>query len=59
MAESLEEFLNIKKSNIVLPVSGSLQCQECNEIVAYGELDDETMILTYTCTKKHESKVKI
>lgn len=57
MAESLEDFLSINKNYI--DVSGSLSCQECEEIVSRGRLDEESMILFYKCSKNHESKVKI
>lgn len=57
MTESLEDFLNINKKYV--EVNGSLSCQECNEIVSVGRLDEESMTLTYRCTKNHESKVKL
>lgn len=59
MADPLEEFLKGKKSNSLLTVNGSLACQECNEIVNIGHLDENTMILIYQCSKGHESKVKM
>ena len=57
MTESLEDFLNINKKYV--EVNGSLSCQECDEIVSIGRLDEESMTLTYRCTKNHESKVNL
>lgn len=59
MGESLEDFLNVKKSQSVIEVNGSLACQQCYEIVPSGELDEDTMILSYVCNKNHRSQVKI
>jgi hypothetical protein len=59
MGESLESFLGETKSDKKSDVSGSLACQECDEVVYNGGLDEDTMILTYTCSKNHESKVKL
>lgn len=59
MPDSLEEFLKGKKSNSNLVVNGSLACQECNEIVHTGELNEQTMVLVYYCSSDHESKVKL
>lgn len=59
MAESLEEFLRGKRSNKLIKVTGSMACQECNEMVHGGDLDEDTMILIYHCSKWHESKVKL
>jgi hypothetical protein len=57
MAESLEDFLNVKKK--YSEVTGSLSCQECEEIVSVGSLDEDSMILYYVCSKNHQSKVKM
>jgi hypothetical protein len=59
MAESLEEFLQGHKSSKIIKVSGAMACQQCNEIVNDGDLDEDTMILVYHCSKWHESKVKL
>jgi len=57
MTESLEDFLNVNKKHV--EVSGSLSCQECDEIVSTGKLNEESMVLVYRCSKNHESKVKL
>lgn len=57
MAESLEDFLSLNKNYI--DVNGSLSCQDCEEIVSTGKLDEESMILVYRCSKNHESRVKL
>lgn len=59
MAESLEDFLNVGKSTQIVKVNGSMMCQECNETVNDGILNEDTMLLTYRCSKNHESKVKL
>lgn len=57
MTESLEDFLSVNKKYV--EVSGSLSCQECDEIVYSGRLDEDSMTLTYRCNQNHESKVKV
>jgi hypothetical protein len=59
MAESLEDFLGINKKSKSIHASGSLSCQECDEIVSEGYIDEETMILTYQCSRGHDSRVKL
>lgn len=61
MAESLEDFLGIVKKSEQTKVNGSLSCQElwCEEKASEGLLDEDSMTLTFTCTKGHKSSVKI
>ena len=59
MAESLEDFLKVNQSINTTEVNGSLACQECNEIVCSGYLNEDTMILSYLCSKNHESRIKL
>lgn len=59
MAENLEDFLNPKIPPNTIEVNGSLACQECNEIVSRGYMNEDSMILVYYCSKKHQSKVKL
>lgn len=59
MAESLEDFLGIKNQENLILVNGSLSCQQCEEKVPTGMLDENTMILTYKCSNNHKSKVKL
>jgi len=59
MAESLEDFLGVNSRTKSIEASGSMSCQECDEIVSKGWIDENTMILSYKCSKNHESKVKI
>jgi hypothetical protein len=59
MAESLEDFLGLTNKTNSIKVGGSMACQECNEIVSEGWIDEDTMILSYKCSKNHDSKVKV
>lgn len=59
MAESLEDFLRGSKPAIQTQVSGSLGCQECDQTVNNGYLDEDTRILTYVCINGHTSQVRI
>lgn len=59
MAESLEDFLNLGKPSNSVKVNGSMMCQECDETVNDGILNEDSMVLVYRCSKNHESKVKI
>ena len=59
MGESLEDFLKPKPSNYFLEVSGNMRCLECEEPVYSGKVDEESMLLIYSCTKGHESRVKM
>lgn len=57
MSESLEDFLNLNKKYV--SVEGSLMCQECDEIVNSGKLNEDDMVLYYTCSSNHNSKVQL
>lgn len=59
MADSLEDFLGTKNKEDLTIVNGSLSCQQCDEKVNTGILDENTMLLTYRCSKNHQSKVKL
>jgi hypothetical protein len=59
MAESLEDFLGVNNKNNSIEAGGSMSCQECDEVVSTGWIDEDTMILSYKCSKNHESKVKL
>jgi len=59
MPESLEDFLGTSSKDNLTLVNGSLSCQECEEIVNQGFLDENTMILTYKCSSGHKSGVKL
>lgn len=59
MDESLEDFLKPKLKGNVLSVSGSMRCQECNEMVHDGVMSENDMILIYRCSMGHTSKVKL
>lgn len=60
MSESLEDFLGITKSKKFIEASNcALACPECNEIVSSGKLDQEDMIIYYSCTNGHNARVKI
>jgi hypothetical protein len=59
MAESLEDFLNIKSSSKYIDASGSFSCQECDEFINHGKIDEDNMILMYTCSMGHNSRIKL
>lgn len=59
MAESLEDFLGVTNKKNSVKAGGSMACQECDEVVSEGWIDEDVMVLSYTCSKNHESKVKI
>lgn len=59
MGESLEDFLGSRGKNFIEAKNCSLACPECNEIVSSGKLDEDEMILYYTCSYGHNAKVKI
>lgn len=59
MAENLDEFLNPKIPTNAMKISGSMACQECNEIVHDGYMKEDDMIIVYYCSNRHESKVKL
>jgi hypothetical protein len=59
MSDSLEDFLGSKKNSNQLSVSGSMRCQECNEIVHQGMMNENDMVISYSCSKGHQSKVKL
>lgn len=60
MAESLEDFLGLNKSTSnIVKINGSLSCRDCNEIVAEGELNEDTRILSFICSVGHKSEVSI
>lgn len=61
MAESLEDFLGITNKSEQIKVNGSLSCQElwCEERVSEGLLDEDSMMLTFICSKGHKSSVKV
>ena len=42
-----------------LVVSGTFVCQECNESVNQALLNEDTMILTWTCSLSHQSKASL
>lgn len=57
MAESLEEFLGVKKRKEGQQVTGSMECQECEEIVAEAHFDGT--VIQYVCSQGHLSEIKI
>jgi hypothetical protein len=60
MAESLEDFLGLNKSTSnIVKINGSLSCRDCNEIVAEGELNEDTRILSFICSVGHKSEVSV
>jgi len=59
MDRDLEDFLRPKAPKDSIKISGSLACQECNEIVHDGWMKESDMIITYFCSKGHESRVKL
>lgn len=59
MGESLEDFLRPKPSKDFMEVSGSMACQECNEIVHKGFMSESDLVIHYKCSRGHESKVKL
>jgi hypothetical protein len=59
MAESLEEFLNIKNDKDYKKVTGSMECQECSVIVNDGYLYDDGSTIQYTCSQGHTSEIRI
>lgn len=59
MAESIEDFLGITKKKNMVAVSGSLACQECEEIVNDGFIDEDEMIMYYSCSQRHESRIRM
>lgn len=59
MAESLEDFLQLKNNSNYIEASGSFACQECEEVVNSGKIDEDNMILIYSCINGHNSRIKI
>jgi len=59
MGESLEEFLGAINPKNQISIHGSLSCQECDEVVSEGYLDEDNMIITYLCQNNHTSSVRI
>jgi lysyl-tRNA synthetase class I len=59
MSDSLEDFVGAKKKDNELSVNGSMRCQTCNEIVHSGTMNEDDMIIHYSCTQGHNSRVKL
>lgn len=59
MSDSLEDFIGAKKTENTLSVSGSMRCQTCDEMVNSGTMDEDDMIIYYSCTQGHDSRVKL
>lgn len=59
MAESLEEFLGVKKRKSGQKISGSMECQECFLVVNYGYLYDDGSTIEYVCQQGHVSEIRI
>jgi len=59
MSDSLEDFIGAKKTENRLSVSGSMRCQTCDEMVHSGTMDEDDMIIYYSCTQGHDSRVKL
>lgn len=60
MAESLEDFLGVSKDKKFINAEGcSLSCPECDEVVNSGKLDEDELILYYSCSNGHNSRVKL
>lgn len=59
MSDSLEDFLKEKVDEKSLEVHGSMCCQQCNEVVNAGTLNEDEMVISYKCSSGHESKVRI
>jgi hypothetical protein len=57
MDKSLEEFLGVKKRKEGQQVTGSMECQECEEIVAEAHFDGT--VIQYVCSQGHLSEIKI
>jgi len=56
-----KEFLTTKKEDEPqgLKVSGTFICQECYESVNAAVLDEDKMLLVYSCTLNHVNEAKL
>jgi hypothetical protein len=59
MPESIEDFLGIKNKIFTDVNDSHLSCQTCELYANSGKLDEDSMILYYTCPMGHQSKVKL
>jgi hypothetical protein len=63
MPNPLESFLNKYKSGTEevsgINVSGSFQCQECEDVVQDAKLSYEDKVIQWTCTLGHFSQVAL
>lgn len=59
MSDNLEDFLKDKKKAKSLKAYGSMSCQECEESVSDGFIDEDEMILFYYCSNDHENRIKL
>jgi hypothetical protein len=59
MAESLEDFLGVRKRKEGQQVTGSMECQECSVVVHDGYLYNDESTIQYTCSQGHVSEIRI
>lgn len=59
MSDSLKDFLKPSPKGNVIEVTGSMRCQECDEMINHGLMSEDDMILIYKCSVGHTSKVKL
>lgn len=55
------DFIKINKVEepIGPKVTGTFVCQNCMESIGFAVLDEESMVLKYTCAAGHDNEAKI
>lgn len=55
------DFIKINKVEepIGAKVTGTFVCQNCMESIGFAVLDEDSMVLKYTCAAGHDNEAKI
>ena len=59
MSDDLANFLSNKSKAKTIKAHGSMICQQCNETVNDGFIDEDEMILFFYCKENHENAIKL
>ena len=58
MSDPLSDFLKKPTANQT-PMGGTLQCQECNDVVDGGLFDRAEKVLFWCCKNHHRSQIPL